>query len=136
MVVLLAAVLGLAACGGGSSKPSASKGTGSGGPTPTTVSTALGPGVSATDVKVGVMLIDYGCIEQFVDQVRPDEQKTYDIFFNDLNAKHALPGRTIVPVYKSYCPTNMASELAACTSLTEDAKVFAAIGTFFDPSGG
>jgi hypothetical protein len=137
MVGAIVATVALGACGGGSSKQSASKGTGTGtaDTTPTTVSTALGPGVTASDVKVGVMLIDYGCIEQFVDQVRPDEQKTYDIFFNDLNAKHALPGRTIVPVYKSYCPTNMASELAACTSLTEDAKVFAAIGTFFDPSG-
>src|SRR4051812_11220557 len=133
MVGALVAVVSMAACAGGSAK--SSSGAGSTGATPSTVSTALGPGVTADEVKVGVMLIDYGCIQQFVDEIRPDEKKTYDIFFDDLNAKHALPGRRIVPVYKSYCPTNMSSELAACTSLTEDAHVFATIGTFFDPSG-
>ena len=40
-----------------------------------------------------------------------------------------------MPVFKSYCPINLATELTACTSLTDDNKVFAAIGTFYDPNG-
>jgi hypothetical protein len=99
-------------------------------------SRVLGPGVTATTVKVGVMLIDYSCVKQFVDSIRENQQQTYDIYFDYIN-KHGgvAGGRKIVPVYKTYCPVTNTGELAACTSFTEDDHVFAMMGTFYDPTG-
>ena len=97
--------------------------------------TSLGTGVSAKQIKVGVMMIDFSCIEQLVDSVEPDQQQAYQIFFDQINAKGGIDGRTLMPVFKSYCPINLATEQTACTSLTDDNKVFAAIGTFYDPDG-
>jgi Periplasmic binding protein len=129
VTVVVFAVLG--ACGSSSGgKKSASP--------PTTVvalSGTPGPGVTADAVKVGVMMIDYKCIEQFVDEERPDQKKTYQIFIDDLNKNGGINGRKIVPVYKTFCPIDTATEIAACTSLTDDEKVFATIGTFYDPNG-
>jgi len=98
-----------ARCGSSGGKKSSS--------TPTTAPAAAlsgtpGPGVTATEIKVGVMMIDYKCIEQFVDSVRPDQQKTYQIFIDDLNSKGGINGRQIKPVFKTFCPVNAATEIA------------------------
>jgi hypothetical protein len=133
-IVILGAVLSLAlgACGSSSNKGSAPAASPS---TTVKLSGAPGPGVTPTAIKLGVMMIDYKCIEQFVDSVRPDQQKTYQIFIDDLNAKGGINGRKIVPVYKTFCPVDTTTEIAACTSLTDDDHVFAVIGTFYDPNG-
>ncbi len=140
-------VIGLLVAGCGSSShngsPSTSGPTTSAGSgkvsTPTTVfqptDTSLGTGVTATSIKVGVVMIDYRCVEQFVDREEPDQQATFQIFIDYINSKGGIGGRKVVPVYKSYCPIDNSTELAACTSLTDDSRVFAAIGTFYDPSG-
>jgi ABC-type branched-subunit amino acid transport system substrate-binding protein len=125
-----------AACGSG-----AHHAQGGSGPTATGTTRpqdlSLGTGVTATQIKIGVMMIDFACIEQFVDAVEPDLRQAYQIFIDDINAKGGINGRKIVPVYKSYCPPELqpAEELTACTSLTDDEKVFAAIGTLYDPNG-
>ena len=97
--------------------------------------TSLGTGVSATEIKVGVLLIDYSCLAQVIDFAEPDQQPAYQIFFDDINAKGGINGRKLVPVFKSYCPIDLATEQTACTSLTDDNKVFATIGSFYDPNG-
>ena len=81
------------------------------------------------------MMIDFSCIEQFVDVVEPEQQRAFQVYFDDINAKGGIHGRKLVPVFKTYCPLNLATELTACTSLTDDEHVFAAIGTFYDPNG-
>jgi len=105
-------VVSTAACG--SSKKANQR------PTPTTnaVSTALGTGVTADAIKIGVMMIDFDCVKQFIDQLRPDQQQAFQIFIDDINAKGGINHRRLEPVFKSYCPINLSSELAACTSLT------------------
>jgi hypothetical protein len=141
---LLIALLVVAAACASSAKSGATSastaGTSGGGvPTSTTVfvptDKSLGEGVTATTIKVGVVMIDYKCVEQFVDREEPDQQATFQIFIDYINGKGGIDGRKIVPVYKSYCPIDNSTELAACTSLTDDSRVFAAIGTFYDPSG-
>jgi ABC-type branched-subunit amino acid transport system substrate-binding protein len=97
--------------------------------------TSLGTGVTATEIKVGVMMIDFSCIESFVDSVQPEQQRAFQVYVDDINARGGINGRTVVPVFKSYCPLNLATELTACTSLTDDDKVFAVVGTFYDPNG-
>jgi ABC-type branched-subunit amino acid transport system substrate-binding protein len=99
-------------------------------------SKVLGPGVTATSVKVGVMLINYGCIKQFVDSIRENEQQTWNLYFDYINAHGGVAGgKKLVPDFKTYCPINNTGELAACTQFTDDDKVFAAMGTFYDPTG-
>ncbi len=124
------AVAVLSSCG--SDKSSSSK------PAPTNSrneSTELGRGVTADTIKLGVLTINWDCVEQFVDEIRPDEQQAYRIFIDDINAKGGINGRKIEGVFKKYCPIDIATELAACTSLTEDNEVFATIGNFYDPNG-
>ena len=92
-------------------------------------------GVSPKSLKVGIALVDYGCVKQFVDSIRVNEQQVYQAYISDINAKGGIAGRKIVPVYDSYCPLGSAGALAVCTKLTDDDKVFAVIGTFVDFSG-
>jgi ABC-type branched-subunit amino acid transport system substrate-binding protein len=122
----------LAACGSSGGK-SSSKTTTPG--STAAQSTAAGIGVTPTTIKIGVALVNFDCIKQFTDQLRINQDKAYQAFFDDLNAKGGIAGRKIVPVYKTYCPLGSAAPLQVCTSLTQDEKVFAVIGTFIDFSG-
>jgi Periplasmic binding protein len=81
------------------------------------------------------MMIDYSCLSAVYDSDEPDQRATFQIFIDDVNKKGGIAGRKLVPVYKSYCPIKTETEMTACTSLTDDNEVFAAIGTFYDPSG-
>ena len=130
---VLGAVMLAAACS--SSGGSSSNGGKATGPTTSTTLPNLGQGVTSSSIKLGIMMIDYSCIAQFVDEQRPDQQKDFQVFVDDINNKGGINGRTIDPVYKTYCPLNNTGELQVCTQLTEDTHVFAVVGTFYDPSG-
>jgi len=120
----------LAACGSSAKSGSSS---------PTTArrsqSTTLGVGVTSTEIKIGIALVDFNCVKDFVDSIRLNQDQVYQAFIDDINAKGGIAGRKIVPVYDSYCPIGSAGPLAVCTKLTEDDKVFAVLGTFVDFSG-
>jgi hypothetical protein len=134
LAVLLVAATGLAACGSSSSKNGAASTTTAAANLPTLKT--YGPGVTAHTVKVGILLIDYSCIKSFVDSIRENEKQTDMQFINYINSHGGVAGgKKIVPVFQSVCPVTNTGELAACTSFTEDDKVFAAWGTFYDPSG-
>ena len=94
-----------------------------------------GVGVTPKTVKVGVALIDYSCVKNFVDSIREHEDRVYRAFIADVNAKGGIAGRKIVPVFDSFCPVQSAGPLATCTKLTEDDKVFAVIGIVLRPVG-
>lgn len=125
---LLAALL--AACGSSGKSGSASTTTSSG-----KQSTALGIGMTPSEVKVGIALVDFTCVKNFTDSIRENQDQVYGAFISDINAKGGIAGRKIVPVYDSYCPIGSAGPLSVCTKFTEDDKVFAVIGTFIDFSG-
>jgi ABC-type branched-subunit amino acid transport system substrate-binding protein len=135
LVVLVAA--SLAACGGSGKKAPAPKTA-----TTATASTA-GPsaltasfrGVTATTIKIGIVNIDYTCIKQFVDFNDGNEQVIAQDLIDDVNAHGGILGRKLVAYYQSICPIGNAQSLAACTSLTEDDKVFAVMGLLYDASG-
>jgi len=130
MSLALAGLALLASCGGSSKSGSSST------TAPRAVqSTALGVGVTPTEIKLGVALIDFNCVKDFVDSIRINQDQVYQSFIDDVNAKGGINGRKIVPVYDSYCPIGTAGPLAVCTKLTEDDKVFAITGNFFDSSG-
>ena len=95
----------------------------------------LGQGVTDSTIKIGVALVDFKCIEPYIQTTRVDEYKVYDAFINDLNAKGGIAGRKIVPIYKTFCPIVPAPALTLCTQFTEDEHVFAVIGDFVDLTG-
>jgi branched-chain amino acid transport system substrate-binding protein len=114
----------------------------SGAPTPTTsaggayhASTVLGTGVTATSIKVGISLVDFTCIKQFVTALRENQEQIYGDFINDVNKHGGIDGRKIVPVYHSFCPIGSAAAVSLCTKFAEDDKVFAVLGNFVDFSG-
>jgi ABC-type branched-subunit amino acid transport system substrate-binding protein len=126
VAVTLVAGLALAACG--SSKPSSTHSS-----TSTSAPVALTDsfrGVTAASIKLGVAIIDYNCIKQFVDFNRGDQQGIEQSFVDDMNSHGGVLGRRIDPVYKKYCPISPQEALDVCTSFTEDAKVFAVVGVF------
>src|SRR5665213_1056013 len=102
---------------------------------PGSLSTTLGVGITAHTVKVGVALVNFGCLEQYVNQIRTKQSQVYNAFIKYINTHGGIAGRRVVPDYQSYCPIQSAPALALCTQFTEDAHVFAVMGDFIDFSG-
>ena len=98
LVASLAVALMLTACGTSHTTSPSGHGVA---PTATTaphvVSTALGTGVTASTIKVGISLVDFDCIKQFVDSIRINQQQVYQAYIDDINAKGGINGRKIVP---------------------------------------
>ena len=91
--------------------------------------------MTATSIKLGIVTINYTCIKQFVNYNYGNQPAIDQVLINNLNAHGGILGRKIVPVYESYCPIGDTQALAVCTSFTEDAKVFAVLGRFYDNTG-
>jgi hypothetical protein len=129
-------LLTLAACGSGTStsKPSSTTTPGTGGKAAEVP--GVGTGVTDNEIKLGVSLIDYKCIpKSFVDSIYVDQPQAYNAYIDNLNAQGGINGRKVVPVFKFICPLKPAAAVEACTSLTDDSKVFAVVGTMYDPTG-
>ena len=135
VALVVAIAVTLAACG---SSGKTSSGGGGGKATTTTatpvVSKTLGPGVTADSIKVGVSLIDFKCIQQFIDFTRPNQQAIYQAFVDDVNQKGGINGRKIIADFNTECPLSATSDLLlqVCTKFTDDDKVFAVIGNLSD----
>jgi hypothetical protein len=127
LALLIGATL-LASCSSGAKTTSTTAG-GSG------QSTTLGVGVTAKTIKVGVSLVDFTCIQQFVNQIRVNQNQGYDDFIKYVNDHGGVAGRKIVPDYQYFCPIQNGPALALCTKFTEDDHVFVVIGNFVDFSG-
>jgi ABC-type branched-subunit amino acid transport system substrate-binding protein len=110
-------------------------GVGSGPAAAATGGSAPAPGVTKSTIKLGLVQVDYSCIKDFVDFNRGDQEETYKVFVDELNARGGIHGRKIEAVYRDFCPVGNAQALATCTSFTEDDKVFAVVGVFIDQSG-
>ena len=126
VVTLLIAATVLVACGK----------SGGGSSTTTTSTTAKAPvvltdsfrGVTATSIKIGFAIVDFNCAKQFINFVRPNQQGVYQAFVDNVNNHGGIGGRKIDPVYKAFCPITAGPALDACSSFTQDSKVFAIIG--------
>jgi len=132
-LVACVVIVTLAACGSSDKKSSSTTTTKA--QSSSSGSTKLGVGVTPTTLKLGVALVDFDCVKNFVDEIRVDQDKVYQAYIDDINANGGIAGRKIEPVYDTYCPLGSAGPLAVCTKLTDDDKVFAVMGTFVDFSG-
>jgi hypothetical protein len=134
-LLFVALVVVLAACGS-SDKDSGSPGATDAPDDAKPQSTELGTGVTADAVTVGISLSDFDCIKPFVDDIRVDQEEVYDAFIAEVNENGGVAGRKIVPKYETFCPIPDPAKLAEiCTKFTEDLKVFAVMGNYFDPTG-
>ena len=135
-VVIVVAALLFAACGGDDDDNGGAKDT-----TPTSAASGkladLGHGVTADSIKLGIAVVDYDAIKDFVDFTRGDQQKTAQVFVDYINENGGVDGRKIDPVYRKYppIPGQEPSALSLCTAWTEDDDVFAVLGVFIDFSG-
>jgi ABC-type branched-subunit amino acid transport system substrate-binding protein len=132
--IVIAAMI-LAACG--SSSPKASPGgtnSTTGTTAPAVVSKTLGTGVTANSIKIGISLIDFKCIQQFIDFTRPNQQAIYQDFVDAVNKNGGINGRQLVADFNTECPLTSTSDLLVqiCTHFTDDDKVFAVLGNLSD----
>lgn len=135
LVALMAAALALAACaddGGGGGGGAQGDGESAGGNRTDSVR-----GVTDETIKIGIVIVDYEAIKQFVDFHRGDQEETAQIFVDWINENGGVGGRQIEPVYKTYTPIpgQEPGALSVCTALTEDEEVFAVLGVFIDFTG-
>jgi ABC-type branched-subunit amino acid transport system substrate-binding protein len=101
----------------------------------TTRLAATDQGVTATTVRLGVVLLDIQALEPLgfgVPHYSPqDQQEQYQAFIDEVNKSGGLLGRRLVPVYKTFnaLDNNGATSAGAvCAQLAEDERVFAAVG--------
>ena len=136
-VAVLAVTMGLTACGSGTktAKPNDTTPTTSGTTQP--VLKTLGTGVTKTTVKIGVGLVDFDAIKDVpeVTQVRLQQEQIYQAYIDYINAHGGVAGRKLVAVYEKYIPIDSSSTQTVCTKFTDDDKVFAVTGTFYDSTG-
>jgi ABC-type branched-subunit amino acid transport system substrate-binding protein len=94
-------------------------------------------GVTKDSIKVGIALIDFTAIKDFVDYTFGDTQAIAQTFVDYINKNGGVDGRKIIPVFKKYppIPGGKPDPLSLCTSWAEDDKVFAVLGVFIDFTG-
>jgi ABC-type branched-subunit amino acid transport system substrate-binding protein len=131
---LVTLAMASAACGSGAAKSVPPPSTG-GSSAPAGNVAGVGPGVTATEIKLGVALIDYKCVESYIDSIYVNQEQMWGYFINYINQHGGINGRRIVADYNEICPIQPAAALAACTSFTQDDHVFAVIGSMYDTSG-
>jgi len=88
-----------------------------------------GQGVTATSIKLGVAYVDLAAIHQLLG-ITYDEGSypdAYQALVNNINSRGGINGRKIQLVTTAVSPIGTAADATACTQLTEDDKVFAAI---------
>jgi hypothetical protein len=127
-------LLATAACksSGSSSVSSTSGGSAGSGASASASSTAdpRAPGVTADTIKVGVTYVDLSTLKDVVGIDHGDYQKAYQAVADDINKKGGINGRKIQLVFAPVNPTGTNAAAAACTKLTQDEKVFVAVGFF------
>ncbi len=94
-------------------------------------------GVTKDEIKIGIPLVDFSSIKDFVDYDFGDTEAISKVFVDDINKNGGINGRKIVPVYKKYppIPGGKPDPLSLCTAFAEDDKVFAVVGVFIDFTG-
>ena len=89
--------------------------------------------VTKDQIKIGITYVDTASLKsRGINLDHGDYEKSYNAVINDLNAKGGINGRKIVPVFAPVNPIGTDPAQVACVKLTEDEKVFAAVGFFLN----
>lgn len=94
-------------------------------------------GVTKDSIKIGIPLVDFNAIKDFVDFTFGDTEAISKVFVDNINKNGGINGRKLIPVYKKYppIPGGKPDPLSLCTAFAEDDKVFAVLGVFIDFTG-
>lgn len=83
-------------------------------------------GVTATEIHVGIGILDIGAAKQFGFNFDIGDQRArYDALIASVNKRGGINGRKVVPHYRVIEVSKQESFQAACISWTKDDKVFA-----------
>lgn len=96
----------------------------------------LGPGVTATTIRVGFTIqqnnATVSSIASAYNVQLPNNQAAYQALVSYFNTHGGIAGRKLLPVYYNYDPTSGSADQIgqeACAAFTEDSSVFAALDT-------
>ncbi|GAA4983665.1 hypothetical protein GCM10023205_61920 [Yinghuangia aomiensis] len=125
---MLAAAATLVATGCSAEKKNSPGSAGSQGGAPPAAKTA--PGVTQDSIKVGIAYPDLSAVKQYLNVDQGDYEATYNALIKKINDAGGINGRKIVPVFGAINVASPAAAQETCVKLTQDAKVFAVVGTF------
>ena len=100
--------------------------------------TASWRGVTADTITIGVSMLNFDLLQEMglTSAGWGDQQGVFQALVDDLNANGGILGRKVVAVYDYYSPIDAADAERACTVLTQDNEVFAAVLGFVGPLAG
>lgn len=100
--------------------------------------TASWRGVTADTITIGVSMLNFDLLQEMGLTAAGwgDQQGVFQALVDDLNANGGILGRNVVAVYDYYSPIDAADAERACTVLTQDNEVFAAVLGFVGPLAG
>ena len=100
--------------------------------------TASWRGVTADTITIGVSMLNFELLQEMGLTAAGwgDQQGVFQALLDDLNANGGILGRKVVAVYDYYSPIDAADAERACTVLTQDHEVFAAVLGFVGPLAG
>jgi hypothetical protein len=122
------AVPGGAAAGAGAGR-GAGGGAGDGSVTTGAALTATDRGVTADEVRIGFLLLNPGGLDEagFALGFRSDIEKVVDALVAEVNAEGGIHGRRLTAVTRKVDPTSQQDQIAACSYLLLDQKVFGVV---------
>ncbi len=127
LLLTLVAALLLAACKSTSNSASTTASTGT---TAAAVHDTRAPGVTADSIKIGIVWYDLSSLVSVLHINDGDFVKAYQAIVDDVNAKGGIHGRKLDASFAGFNPTSATDAQSACTKLTQDDKVFAAVGFY------
>jgi ABC-type branched-subunit amino acid transport system substrate-binding protein len=89
-----------------------------------------GQGVTSSTITVGITYPDVAAISNLINVDPGNYVAAYTTLINQINAAGGINGRKIKADFVAVDPLGTAGAATACTQLTEDDKVFVAIGFF------
>ncbi len=100
--------------------------------------TASWRGVTQDTITIGVSMLNFDLLQEMGLTAAGwgDQQGVFQALVDDLNANGGILGRKVVAVYDYYNPIDAADAERACTVLTQDNEVFAAVLGFVGPLAG
>ena len=100
--------------------------------------TASWRGVTPDTITIGVSMLNFDLLQEMGLTAAGwgDQQGVFQALVDDLNANGGILGRNVVAVYDVYSPIDAADAERACTVLTQDNEVFAAVLGFVGPLAG
>ena len=95
---------------------------------PASAASGSTPGVTASTIRVGVPYVDVAAVKAVgVDISWGSVPDAFNAVIANMNAHGGINGRKVVPYLVAVNPTGTAPAATACTQLTEDDTVFAAV---------